>query len=105
MEVDVITLRSRVGLQKNILRLRELTTIISIVSLTYENERISVKKKQLTLLKIRVTSLLCGPRADIWQAEPHSMAEGEVAEIWPRERLQKFATFDSLSVRRSLEAR
>ena len=29
MEVDLITLRSRVGLQKNILRLRELTTIIS----------------------------------------------------------------------------
>ena len=24
------------------------------------------KKKQLTLLKMRVTSLLCGPRADLW---------------------------------------
>ena len=36
-----------------------------IVSLTYENERISIKK-QLTLLKMYVTSLLCGPRADLW---------------------------------------
>ena len=36
-----------------------------IVSLTYENERISIKK-QLTLLKMCVTSLLCGPRADLW---------------------------------------
>ena len=36
-----------------------------IVSVTYENERISLKK-QLTLLKIYATSLLCGPRADLW---------------------------------------
>ena len=36
-----------------------------IVSVTYENERISIKK-QLTLLKMCVTSLLCGPRADLW---------------------------------------
>ena len=35
-----------------------------IVSVTYENERIS-QKKQLTLLKMCVTSLLCGPRADM----------------------------------------
>ena len=39
----------------------------SIVSVTYENERISIKKKkQLTLHKMCVTSLLCGPRADLW---------------------------------------
>ena len=37
-----------------------------IVSVTYENERISMKKKQLTLLEMRVTSLLCGPRAELW---------------------------------------
>ena len=38
-----------------------------IVSVTYENERISIKQqKQLILLKICVTSLLCGPRADLW---------------------------------------
>ena len=30
-----------------------------------ENERISIKK-QLTLLKMCVTSLLCGPPADLW---------------------------------------
>ena len=36
-----------------------------IVSITYENERISIKK-QLTLLKMCVTSLLCGPRDDLW---------------------------------------
>ena len=29
------------------------------------NERISIKK-QLTLLKMCVISLLCGPRADLW---------------------------------------
>ena len=31
-----------------------------IVSVTYENERISIKK-QLTLLFLCVTSVLCGP--------------------------------------------
>ena len=38
-----------------------------IVSVTYENKGISVKKKkkQLTSLKMCVTSLLCGPRADL----------------------------------------
>ena len=35
-----------------------------IVSVTYENETISIK--HLTLLKMCVTSLLCGPRADLW---------------------------------------
>ena len=34
-----------------------------IVSLTYENERISIKK-HLTLLKMCVASFLCGPRAE-----------------------------------------
>ena len=38
-----------------------------IFSVTDENERISIiKKKQFTLLKMCVTSLLCGPRADLW---------------------------------------
>ena len=37
----------------------------TIVSVTYENERISIKT-QLTLLKMCVTSLLCGPRVDLW---------------------------------------
>ena len=36
-----------------------------IVSVTYENERISIKK-QLTLDKVCVTSLLCIPWADLW---------------------------------------
>ena len=36
-----------------------------IVSVTYENERISIKK-QLTLIKMCVTSLPCGPQADLW---------------------------------------
>ena len=35
-----------------------------IVPVTYENERISIKK-QFPLLKKCVTSLLCGPRADL----------------------------------------
>ena len=39
----------------------------TIVSVAYENERISIKKKkQLTFLKMCVTSLLFGPRADLW---------------------------------------
>ena len=36
-----------------------------IFSVTYENERISIKK-QLTLLKMCVTSLLWGPQTDLW---------------------------------------
>ena len=36
-----------------------------IVSVTYENERIAIKK-QITSLKMCVTSLLCGQRADLW---------------------------------------
>ena len=38
----------------------------TIVSVTYENELISIKKKQLTLHKMCVTTLLCGPWADKW---------------------------------------
>ena len=38
-----------------------------IVSVTYENERISIKK--LTLLKMCVTSLLSSPWADLWVIE------------------------------------
>ena len=37
-----------------------------VVSVTYENERISIKKKQLTLLKMCVTSVPCSPRVDLW---------------------------------------
>ena len=37
-----------------------------IVSVTYKNERISIKKKRLTFLKMCVMSLLCGPRVDLW---------------------------------------
>ena len=36
-----------------------------IASVTYENERISIKK-QLTSHKMCVTSLLYGPWADLW---------------------------------------
>ena len=43
-----------------------------IVSVTYENERIS-KKKQLTLNKMCVTSLLCGPWADLWYSKRFSL--------------------------------
>ena len=37
-----------------------------IVSVTYENERISIKKRPVNLHKMCVTSLLCGPWADLW---------------------------------------
>ena len=80
-----------------------------IVSVTYENERISIKK-QLTLLKMCVTSLLCGPRADLrpfygflckWFSLYIKLRFTKVGHS----RLQRFATFDSLPVQRRLEAR
>ena len=37
-----------------------------IVSATYENERISIKNSSVTLHKVCVKSLLCGPWADLW---------------------------------------
>ena len=37
-----------------------------IGSLNYENERISIKNSLPWKLKMCVTSLLCGPRADLW---------------------------------------
>ena len=43
---------------------RKTTTTTTIVSVTYENERSSIKK--VTLLLMCVTSLLCGPRVDLW---------------------------------------
>ena len=36
-----------------------------IVSVNYENERISIKKKN-SLPYLKCVSLLCGPRADLW---------------------------------------
>ena len=57
--------RRALALLRNIQNIRICMGKKPIVSLTYENERISIKK-QLTLLKMCVTSLLCGPRADLW---------------------------------------
>ena len=37
-----------------------------IVSLTYGKERIHNKKQLIPYLKCVNTSLLCGPRADLW---------------------------------------
>ena len=55
------------ALLRNIQNIRICMGKKPIVSVTYENERISIlKKKQLTLLKMCVTSLLCGPRTDLW---------------------------------------
>ena len=53
------------ALLRNIQNIRICIGKKTFVSVTYENERIS-KKKQLTLLKMCVQSLLCGPRADLW---------------------------------------
>ena len=52
------------ALLRNIQNIRICMGRKPIVSVTYENERISLKK-QLTLLKMCVASLLCGPRADL----------------------------------------
>ena len=49
------------ALLRNIRNIRICMGKKPIVSVTYENER-----KQLTLLKMCVTSLLCDPRADLW---------------------------------------
>ena len=54
------------ALLRNIQNIRICMGKKPIVSVTYRNERISIKKKKLTLLKMCVTSLLCGPRADLW---------------------------------------
>ena len=56
------------ALLRNIRNIRIYMWKKPIVSVTYENERISIKKKKktLTLLKMCVTSLRCSPRADLW---------------------------------------
>ena len=53
------------ALLRNIQNIRICMGKNPIVSVTYENERISIKK-QRTLLKMCVTSLLCGPGVDLW---------------------------------------
>ena len=52
------------ALLRNIQNIRICMGKKPIVSVTYENERISIKNS-LPYLKC-VTSLLCGPRADLW---------------------------------------
>ena len=51
------------ALSRNIRNMRICIGQKPIVSVTYENE---FNKKQLTLLKMCVTSPLCGSRADLW---------------------------------------
>ena len=53
------------ALLRNIRNIRICMEKKPFVSVAYENERISIKK-QLTFLKMSVTSLRCGPRADLW---------------------------------------
>ena len=53
------------ALLRNILNIRICMGKKHIFTVTYENEKISITK-QLTLRKMCVTSLLCGPRADLW---------------------------------------
>ena len=62
---QVAQARGASALLRNIQNIRICMGKKPIVSVTYENERISLKK-QLTLLKMCVMSLLCGPRADLW---------------------------------------
>ena len=54
------------ALLRNIRNIRICMGKKPFVSVTYENERISIKKRPVTLHKICVTSLLCGPWADLW---------------------------------------
>ena len=53
------------ALLRNIRNIRICMGKKPVVAVTYENGRISMKK-QLTLLKMCITSLLWGPRADLW---------------------------------------
>ena len=57
--------RETSALLRNIQNVRICMGKKPIVSVTYENERTSIKK-QLTLHELCVTSLLCGPWADLW---------------------------------------
>ena len=54
------------ALLRNIRNIRIRMGKTPIVSVTYENERISIKKRPVTLHKMCVMSLLCGPWADLW---------------------------------------
>ena len=60
--------RQASALLRNVQNIRICMGKKPVVSVAYENERISIKKNsldQLTLLKMCVTPLLCGPRADL----------------------------------------
>ena len=65
VHTQVAQARQTSALLCNIPNIRICTGKKPIVSVTYEKERISIKK-QLTLHKMCVTSLLCGPWADLW---------------------------------------
>ena len=65
VHTQVAQARQTSALLRNIRNIRICTGKKPIVSVTYENERISIKK-QLTLHKMCVTSLLCGSWADLW---------------------------------------
>ena len=54
------------ALLRNIRNIRICMGKKPFVSVTYENERISIKKRPVTLHKMCVMSLLCGPWADLW---------------------------------------
>ena len=55
------------ALLRNIRNIRICMGKKPIVSVTYENERISIKNSSVTLHKMCVKSLLCGPWADLWR--------------------------------------
>ena len=57
--------RRKSAMLRNIWNIRICVGKIPIVSVTYKNERISIKKL-LTLHKMCVTSLLCDPWAHLW---------------------------------------
>ena len=72
-----------------------------IVSVTYENERISIKK-QLTLDKVCVTSLLCIPWADLWPFNTVMYRSNRSFNIPPRANPRAFDFFENYCSNSSL---
>ena len=65
LESNVFKSYVMLAMLRNIRNLRIINQ--HIVSITYEDERISItKKEQLILHKMCITFLLCGPWADFW---------------------------------------
>ena len=76
VHTQVAQARQTSALLRNIRNIRICTEKKTIVSVTYENERISIKNS-ITLRKMCVTSLLCGQIYGRFKVAEHSFAGGQ----------------------------